>query len=359
MHEIDVAIVGCGFVANDHLRAWRKVSQAQIVAVCDLNETAAKSTAELWKIPSYYTSLPELTKSSKVNLVDICTPPQTHADLAVQVMKAGFDVLIEKPMSMTVKDAGRIVECQKDTGVNAGVIHNWLFDSPVLEADSAVEKGQLGEVINVEIDAISTKYDSMAADRHHWCHSLAGGRFSEMLAHPIYLIRHFLGEPEMGEVQVSKIGEYEWMKSDELCATFKVGDKLGRAYASFNAPRKAIFVTLYGREAILKLDIVNATTIILPKRETSRFSRGFDSLRQTTQLLSSTVKNISKIGFGRWLSGHQMCIKLFAQSLVDGSEPPVTVEEGYRVVKTLEEICERIERIEKEKSKQQSTKKLE
>jgi predicted dehydrogenase len=270
MRDINVAIVGCGFVANDHLKAWRKVPQAGIVAVCDLNKTTARSTAELWKIPSYYTSLSELTKSSKINLVDICTPPQTHADLAVQAMKAGFDVLIEKPMTMTVEDAERIVECQKDTHVNAGVIHNWLFDSPVLEADSVVKKGRLGDVVNVEVEAISTKYDSMTADRNHWCHSLPGGRFSEMLAHPIYLIRHFLGEPEIDGVQVAKIGEYEWMKSDELCAILKVGEKMGRAYASFNAPRKAIFISLYGTEAILKLDIINATTIILPRRETKR-----------------------------------------------------------------------------------------
>jgi predicted dehydrogenase len=273
-------------------------------------------------------------------------------------MKAGFDVLIEKPMALKVKAAERIIECQKKTGANAGVIHNWLFDSPILEATSAVKKGYIGEVMNVEVEAISTKYDSMAADRHHWCHSLRGGRFSEMLAHPIYLIRHFLGEPELGEIQVSKIGEYEWMKSDELCATFKIGEKLGRAYASFNAPRKAIFISLYGTEAILKLDIINATTIIYPRRETRRLSKGFDSLRQATQLIKSTVKNITKIAFGRWLSGHEMCIKLFAQGLVDGSGPPVTVGEGCRVVKTLEEMCERIEKLEK-KSQQKSTENLE
>lgn len=359
MREINVAVVGCGFVADGHIKAWRKVPQARIVAVCDLNEATARSTAEFWGIPKYYTSLSELTKRSNINLVDICTPPQAHADLAVQAMKSGFDVLIEKPMTMTVEDAERIVECKKETGTYAGVLHNWLFDAPVLEADSAMKKGQLGEIMNVEVEAISTKYDSMAADRHHWCHSLPGGRFSEMLAHPIYLIRHFLGEPEIGEVQVSKLGEYEWMKSDEICVTFNVGEKLGRAYASFNAPRKAIFISLYGREAILKLDIINSTKIILPRRETTRFSRGFDSFRQATQLMHSTVKNIARIGFGRWLSGHEMCIKLFAQSLIEGSEPPVTIDEGYRVIKTLEEICERIKQTEKNKSKQQPTKKHE
>jgi len=347
MRGINVALVGCGFVANGHLKAWRKVREARVVAVCDLNETMAKSTAERWRIPRHYTSFSELMDQKNINLVDICTPPQTHASLAVQAMKAGFNVLLEKPMTMTVKDAEEIVKCQKTTGMKAGVIHNWLFEPPVLEADSLVKKRFLGEIITAEVEALSTKDDSMAANEHHWCHSLSGGRFSEMLAHPIYLLRHFLGEVEVGDVHVSKIGEYAWMKSDEFCGTFKVGNKLGRAYASFNAPREAIFINLYGKEAIIKLDIINATVNFLPRRKTSRFKKASDSLRQATQLMKSTAKNAAKITFGRWLSGHEMCIKLFAQSLISDNEPPVTVKDGCVVVKTLEEICERIELAEK------------
>ena len=344
MPGINVATVGCGFVANGHLRAWRKVRQARVVAVCDLNETLVRKTAELWRIPRYYTSLSQLIdQHSNVDLVDICTPPQTHAALAVQVMKAGLHVLLEKPMTMTTKDAEKIVKCQKTAGARAGVIHNWLFDSRVLAANSLVKKGFLGDVINVEVEALSTKKDSMASNGHHWCHSLPGGRFSEMLAHPIYLIRHFLGKAEVGEVYVSKIGDYPWMKFDELCATFEAGNKMGRAYASFNAPRDAIFVSLYGTEAILKLDIINMTMNLLPRRKTSRFGKGFDSLRQATQLIKSTVKNASNIAFGRWLSGHEMYIKLFADSLLGDSEPPVTVEDGLEVVKTLEKMCDIIE----------------
>ena len=159
----------------------------RVVAVSDLNEAIAKSSAELWKIPHYHTSLSELIKGGKIDVVDICTPPQAHAALAVQAMEAGLNVLIEKPMTMTVEDAQEIVKCRKTTGVKAGVIHNWLFEPPVLEADSIVKKGYLGEVFNVDIETLCTRDDSMTADERHWSHSLPGGRFSEILAHPIYL----------------------------------------------------------------------------------------------------------------------------------------------------------------------------
>jgi len=351
MREINVAVVGCGYVANDHLEAWRKVHSAGVVAVSDLNETLAKSTAEIWRIPNYYKSLSELIELGNIDLIDICTPPQTHASLAVQAMKAGINVMIEKPMTMTLKDAEEIVRCQKTTGVKAGVIHNWLFEPPVVEADHLVKRGRIGEVFNMEIAALSSKEDSMAANEHHWCHSLSGGRFSEMLAHPIYLVRHFMGEVEVGDVQVSKIGEYPWMKSDELCATFEIGNKFGRAYVSFNAPRDAIFVNLYGKEALLRLEIVNATLNILPRRKKGRFSKGADSFRQAAQLMKSTLKNVAQVTLGHWSSGHALYIQLFAESLVNDTEPPVTVEEGLRVVKTLEELCGIIRKAEKSRRK--------
>ena len=83
MREINVAIIGCGEVADGHIKAWRKVSESKIEAVCDLNEDLARSTAESWKIPKFYRSFSELVKQKSINLVDICTPPHTHADIAV------------------------------------------------------------------------------------------------------------------------------------------------------------------------------------------------------------------------------------------------------------------------------------
>ena len=67
-----------------------------------------------------------------------------------------------------------------------------------------------------------------------------------MLVRPIYLMMAFLRMIELLDVQVTKIGNYPWMKSDELLVSFKSGNKLGRVYSSFNAPRDAVFIRLYG-----------------------------------------------------------------------------------------------------------------
>lgn len=347
MKNLNVALIGCGYVTIGHFQAWRRIPQARIIAVSDLNESLAKGVAEKWRVPHYYKTLSEIAAKGGVDVVDICTPPQAHAPLAVEAMNAGANVLIEKPMTMTVEDALKIVDKQKATGVKAGVIHNWLFDAPVLVARRIVEKGELGEVLNVDVEALNTKEDSMAANRQHWSHQLSGGRFSEMLAHPIYLIRHFLrGDVKCVDISVSKIGGYPWMNSDELCATFRVGDKLGRTYASFNSSRDAIYVNLYCTYGILKLDLINSTLNMLPARKISRLNRGSDSLRQAFQLVKWTANNAGKVATRNWNSGHDMYIKLFAENLLADCAPPVTVEDGLAVIRTLEDMCKRIEEIE-------------
>ena len=347
MNKIKVALIGCGPVADGHLSGWKKVRNSQIVAAVDVNESVAKRTADAWNIPSYYGSMPQALSHEKVDVVDICTPPQIHAALAIEAMTAGANVLIEKPMTMTSKDADAILQCKKNTGTMVGVIHNWLFDRCVLEAKTLVERGVLGEVMNVEIEALAPPSDSMSATEHHWSHTLPGGRFSEMLVHPIYLARYFLGENIVPvDVQVTKLGAISWMKSDELCATFKSGEKMGRVYASFNSSRDAIFLSIYGTEAILKLDIINSVLTVLSRRVTSRFNRGYDSIRQAGQLTKSTIKNAAVIASGKWLSGHQKYISLFADCYFNHTEPPVTVEDASEVIRILEQMCKSIKEIQ-------------
>jgi predicted dehydrogenase len=165
-----------------------------------------------------------------------------------------------------------------------------------------------------------------------------------MLVHPIYLARHFLGGNIVPvDVQVTKLGAIPWMKSDELCATFKSGQKMGRVYASFNSSRDAIFLNIYGRDAILKLDLINSELTVLPRRVTSRFSKGFDSIRQAGQLTKSAIKNGAVITSGKWLSGHQKYISLFADCYLNHADPPITVEDASEVIRTLQQMCRSIQ----------------
>lgn len=340
--KLRVCLVGCGHIAHQHLVAWNKIDEARVIATCDINKKAAKSLAERWGISQQYTLLSEAIQQEDISIVDICTPPQTHRSLAVQALESGCHVLLEKPMTMTTKEADDIIHSQKVSGMRLGVIHNWLFEPTVLKIRSILRGGGIGNIWGAQIKVLSTNIDSMITNKDHWCHKLPGGRFGEMLAHPIYLLRDFLGPIKVENLSVAKMGPHPWVPWDELHIVFKCGNKLGTTYASFNSPRLVKTMDLYGTERILRVDTCSHTLLESAHILETPSSLALDVLRQVLQLSTSLVKNVGRFALGRWVCGHETYIRLFVKSLTEDVEPPVTLEEAYEVVRTIEEVCRRI-----------------
>src|SRR3990172_5956258 len=153
MAKLRVAIVGAGLIApKKHIPAFlRQKDQAQIVAICDLNREAAQQVANRFGIPGVYTNVAEMLLQEKPDLVDICTPPQTHKNLAVEAMRAGAHILIEKPMALSVSDCDQIVNASKELKREVCVAHSQLFYYPIMEAKRLVEQGAIGEFRGMRI----------------------------------------------------------------------------------------------------------------------------------------------------------------------------------------------------------------
>ena len=98
-----VGIVGCGKVARHHIPAVRAARGTELVAVFDLDPSAARATGA-----EVAASLADLI--DRVDVVAVCTPPESHADIAVAALAAGRGVFVEKPLATTLADADRIVE---------------------------------------------------------------------------------------------------------------------------------------------------------------------------------------------------------------------------------------------------------
>jgi predicted dehydrogenase len=347
MPKRKVLLVGCGAIASAHLKAWKKISDYQVSAVADTNFTLAKNTATDWRIKSYYSSMQEALKRENIEVVDICTPPVSHSSLSIQAMKEGCSVVLEKPLTMTAKEAYDILQCKKATGKKVGVINNWLFEPCVMQADKMIKNGDLGEIISMEIEAPMTPTDSMTANEHHWSQNEKGGRFSELLVHPIYLFRNFLGKDAKPiDLQLTKRGSYPWMKFDELSTTFKAGNKLGQAYISANAPINAIFLSLYGQGGVLKMELYSANSQYYPaERPMSKMNRAFFITKLAGRRIKSKVSRSLESALKQRQSAHYIFIKKFCESLGDDTEPPVTIEEAYEQTEILEQMCQTIEEL--------------
>ena len=88
---LKVAVVGTGLIATrKHIPAWKKNSGlAKLVALCDVNAEAGEKVRKEFDVPKAYTDLGELLATEKPDIIDICTPPKTHAPLAIQAVEAG------------------------------------------------------------------------------------------------------------------------------------------------------------------------------------------------------------------------------------------------------------------------------
>lgn len=349
--SIKIAIAGAGEVVNTvHLPSWKKVRDVRVAAVCDINGDAARNTAHHWKIPHYYTQFTELLDHEKPFLVDICTPPSTHLPLTVQALEAGCNVLLEKPMAMTLEDSDNIMKAyiqRKDKRLKLGIIHSMLFDPPILNMLSQVKKGEIGEIIGVEVKALSTENDPMLSDPDHWCHSLPRGRFGEGLIHLIYLLYRLLGTLELESLWIAKRGPYPWAAYDELFITFSAGKSFGSIYNSVNSPIDNVpVITTYGTKSYLRFEGYNLTLLARHPSSGGSFNKGIDMLREIYQLSRSLSLNIFETAIrGRPKTGHAVYFSLFIDSLVNNKELPLTPEEAYEANKIFLKVLSELEKL--------------
>jgi nucleoside-diphosphate-sugar epimerase/predicted dehydrogenase len=146
-----VAILGAGYISEFHIAAIRRLPDAELVAICDVNEALAQQTATSFGIPAVYGSLETMLAAGKLNVVHVLTPPQTHAVTAKMIAAAGVDVFIEKPMCHTVAACQELRTVADAAGAAVGVGHNFLYYPIYERLVDDVRSGRLGQIDQVEI----------------------------------------------------------------------------------------------------------------------------------------------------------------------------------------------------------------
>jgi UDP-N-acetylglucosamine 3-dehydrogenase len=339
-------IVGCGFISGIHINAWKDAG-VSVVAVCDLNEETAKQFSESWKIPSYYTDFSEMLKSEDLSAVSVCVPPKFHANITLEALKSGCNIVVEKPFTETIDEAKDVIDALQKSSGRLTIIHSQLFEHSIFHAMKLVKAGKIGRVTGMDVEVLHSSNEVMAADKNHWSHKLAGGRFGENLPHPIYLLQAFLGKLEIKSVFVDKLGPHPWMAFDELKVSLKAeGKKFGNIHISFNLPgtdTTDVHVKIFGTEGKLYAGIYPVSNLIIskPKRGIIRF----ENLSNQVKIWAAYLGNIIRKGTGprNYSVSHARIIKSFVESLNGNGKPLVTPDMGLENVQVVEQICRQIE----------------
>ncbi len=169
MADLRIGIVGSDFIARrKHLPAWGKVSRrAQVVSPCDVNAARAEGQAREHGVPTVYADFGQMLEKERLDAVDICSPPRTHATLALQSLRSGVHVLIEKPAAVSIGECDAVIAPAQETCHKVCVAHSDLSYPSFLKAREQVERGETGEFRETRL-TLSTPVDYVTSRRDYW-----------------------------------------------------------------------------------------------------------------------------------------------------------------------------------------------
>jgi len=345
VRKVRAAVVGSGLIAGKkHIPAFQRLRhKTELVAICDLNLAAAKEVAARFGIPRTYSNIAEMLHSEKPDLVDICTPPQTHTRLAVEAMRHGSHVLIEKPMALTSADCDEIVRASEEYGVKVCVGHSDLFYEPFMKARRMVANGAIGRVRGMRI-LLSTPTDYMTSRSEHWAHRLPGGVIGETGPHIVYMTLAFIPHIRAISVDTLKVmNEYPWSSAEDYRINLIGDDAISSATVVYTTDQWAAKVEVLGDKGFLMFDLESMIVMHYRRIELEHIPVGFSLLRESVQLVRDFVSNTIRVAAKKVRSTHEIIISQFADSILSGSAPPVSAKEGREAVRVLNMVVENIE----------------
>lgn len=339
--RLKVAIVGTGAIASErHIPIWLRMPEAKIVAVCDLNKEVAERVSEQFGIPNVYTDIEAMLVQESPEIVDLCTPPQTHASLALKAIKHGSHVIMEKPMALRTEDCRTIVEAARNRNVKVCVIHQMLFYPPILKARQMIEQGSIGEFLGMRI-FIANPVWLRTAEEKDWVHRLPGGIIGETGPHLVYLSQAFIGEIREVSVNARKHTPYPWCPFDDYRIELIGKRGTSSITALYASEQFAGEVDIYGTEGFLKADLQSMTLISYERKYRRSWVILQSSLQQAFGIIKGAAANVVRAGIGQLRPGfaHEAVIRGFLKAVITGGAVPVSGEEGMATVEIMEKIA--------------------
>jgi len=146
MEKIKVAVIGAGIMGKIHAQSYAESEKAELIYICDLRKERAKELAKKFNC-SYVSQPEEIANNSKVKAVSITTPDFAHREIALKMIEAGKDILVEKPLATSVKDAQDIVNATRKKGVKLMVDFQNRWNPLFIQAKQTIDQGDIGKPV--------------------------------------------------------------------------------------------------------------------------------------------------------------------------------------------------------------------
>ena len=299
MREVKFGVIGVGFWGRNQARVLSGLEGANLVAVCDVDQVRAKNVGEKYGV-SWYTENAELLRRNDIDAVCICTPTITHHRIALEAIKAGKHVLVEKPMAESPKEAEEILSVAEQKGVYLMTGFIERFNPGVQKVKKLIDDGVLGKVVLAFARRVG-RWPERVGDI---------GVVKDSAIHDIDIMR-FLFEEDVASVY-ARAGSLGHKLEDyaQIILGFS-GNRTAFVEANWLTPRKVRMLTVTGTDAIAAVDYV------------------------TQEITVSNAEKSVTPNF-KWEEPLMLELRHFTESIISGRNPDVTGLDGLKALEVAE-----------------------
>lgn len=328
--KIGVAIAGCGQITRTrHAPEYAANPAAELIGVYDYDPARAKALAEEYGC-RVYASFDELLADEAVQAVSICTPNFLHAENTVRALRAGKDVLCEKPMALTVEEAEQMLMAERETGRTLMLGHNQRLVRTHIRAKELLQSGAIGDILSVQTNFKHSGPESWSVEQGKtWFFSkdkASFGVLGDLGSHKIDLVRYLLGD-EMSRIFATlstldkrdETGKLIGLDDNAICIFETKRGIPGVLQVSWtNYGPEDNSTVIYGTKGTMKIFATELDDIVVDLRDGTSARHHVSPMSTNTNQLSSGI------------------IDAFVAALVNGTRPPVTGMDGRNTLACME-----------------------
>ncbi|RED85237.1 Gfo/Idh/MocA family protein [Cohnella phaseoli] len=338
MQKVRIGVVGTGSISEMHLGSYARNPDAQIVAICDVNEARARQVADKYGADKVYTDYRELLADADVDAISICTWNNTHAPISIAALKAGKHVLVEKPLCRTMEEAHEVEAAVRSSGKLLQVGYVRRYDPNVKMLREFADQGEFGELYYAKASTLRR-----LGNPGGWFADVersGGGPLIDIGVHVIDLCWYLMGKPKAVAVSAntyqklgnrSNVKHLSFYKAADYDASKNTVEDLASAIIRFengasimvdvsyslHAKKDEGMVRVYGEKGSFEID--PEVVIVTEKHDT---------------ILNIQPQTDSTAGFSGD-AAFQNEVDHFVDCIVNGTEQISPVEDGVEIMKIL------------------------
>lgn len=333
--KMRMAVVGCGAIGRVHAKAIAGLDEAQLVAVCDVGHDRAIALADDYGCKAY-SDYRQMFDTERLDMVSVCTPSGTRLDICEAASSKKTNLLVEKPLDITLERASRIVDVCESAGVKLGSVFQLRFMPVYSQLKRAVSEGRFGKLILGNTQTICYRSD----EYYHsggWRGTVeqdGGGALMNQGIHSVDLLRWIMGD-------VKSVFAYKGSLTHDI----EVEDTVAAVVEFANGAKGTIEATTSVKHGIDKrLEIMgeNGTVIVAGNGvEMWRFEQSEehdDVLPAPEPLTRKGIDPKSPLVEDVW--GHQQQILDMMNAIREDRQPAVTGKDGKKAVELVLAIYE-------------------